>query len=118
MHESQHAIPLTQLAKIMGFSAKPETMGRFIAKVTLQPNTMRHGRLLRSKHGFFVESALEMIDRIEAIPRGLIEGILRGMPDDWMAGAQRNDIVDAWSDKKIAVRLSALRAGIKDGSLI
>lgn len=81
-------------------------------------NTMLHGRLLRSRHGFFVESALEMIDRIEAIPRGLIEGILRGMPDDWMAGAQRNDIVDAWSDKKIAVRLSALRAGIKDGSLI
>lgn len=81
-------------------------------------NTMRHGRFLRSKHGFFVESALEMIDRIEAVPRGLIEGILRDMPDDWMTGDQRNDIVDAWSGKQIAARLSALRAGISDESLI
>ncbi|HWV61498.1 MAG TPA: HipA family kinase [Sphingopyxis sp.] len=81
-------------------------------------NTMRHGRFLRSKHGFVVESALEMIDRIEAIPHGLIDGILRGMPDDWMASDQRNNIVDAWSGKKIAARLSALRAGISDESLL
>ena len=81
-------------------------------------NTMRHGRFLRSRHGFFADSALEMVDRIEAVPLGLIEGILRGMPDDWMDGDQRNDIVDAWSGNQIAARLSVLRTGLSDESFL
>lgn len=81
-------------------------------------NTMRHGKVLRNVHGFFVESAFEMIDRIAAVPRSLVEGILRGMPYEWMAGDQQNAFVDAWSGGEFAVRLSALRVGVSDGSLL
>jgi len=80
-------------------------------------NTMRHGKLLRNVHGFFVESAFEMIDRIEAVSRSLVEGIFRGMPYEWMAGDQQNEIIDVWASDKKTARLSALRDRISDGSL-
>ena len=80
--------------------------------------TVSVGKLLRRLHGFFRDSAFEMIDRIAAIPRDTVRGFLREMPDEWMVAEQREGISDLWSEKRLGGRLMALRTGIADESLL
>jgi hypothetical protein len=58
-----------------------------------------------------------MVDRIAAVPTAVIAEILREMRD-WLTVEQKEGIRELWSDKKIEVRLSALRTGIINGSLL
>jgi hypothetical protein len=80
--------------------------------------TLRVGRFLREQHGFFRRSAYEMIDRIAAIPSGVIEGFVRGMPDDWLTKEQSEGVCENWSENRIQGRLMALRSGLADESLL
>ena len=79
--------------------------------------TLRVGRFLRSRHGSHGQSAIEMVDRIAAVPTAVIAEILREMRD-WLTVEQKEGICELWSDKKIEGRLSALRTGIINGSLL
>lgn len=79
-------------------------------------NTVRHMRLIDTVHGFSLDMALEMIENIQAIPVSVIDGIIRGMPNDWILDYQIRQIHDAWAEGKIKFRLSALRSGLNDGS--
>jgi hypothetical protein len=79
-------------------------------------NTVCNGKFFESVHGFSVDSALEMIDRIGAIPVSTIDGIIGKMPNDWMLDGQKHQFREAWFGSRLEPRLSALRAGIKDGS--
>jgi hypothetical protein len=76
------------------------------------------GKLLQKVHGRFSESAIEMVDRIAAIPASVIEGILVGIPEDWSDATQKEGLCDAWSSSQFRDRLAALRAGIRDGTLL
>jgi len=76
------------------------------------------GKLLRHTHGFFEDSALEMIDRIAAVPTSLVAGLLAEIPPDWASHTQKEGICEAWQSSQMQQRLAGLRAGIKDGSLL
>jgi len=80
--------------------------------------TVRVGRFLRDRHRFFLRSAYEMIDRIAAIPGGVVEGFVRQMPDDWLTTEQSEGICENWSENRIKGRLMALRSGLADESLL
>jgi hypothetical protein len=80
--------------------------------------TVGIGRFLRHRHGFFVRSAIEMINLIAAVPAETIAGILGPMPDDWMGVEQRKNVCELWSAGRIERRIAALRSGITDGSLL
>lgn len=80
--------------------------------------TVSVGRRLRETHGPFPASAFEMIDRIGAVPVETIEGILKGMPKDWLTAEQREGTCDNWSSDRVKGRLMALRSGIADGTLL
>lgn len=77
------------------------------------------GRWLHRLHRFYPRTAFEMIDRIAAVPAETIAGFLSKMPDDWMLAEQREGICELWSGKKsIGGRLTALRTGLADESLL
>lgn len=89
--------------------------GRFPVAAT---STIRHGRFIRNVHGFFADSALEMVERIRVVPNEFLVGILGGMPDDWLADDQKRMLCDFWASGARESRLSALHTGIVDGSLL
>lgn len=80
--------------------------------------TVRIGRFLRRQHGFHLRSAFEMLDRISAVPADTIASFLGPMPDDWMSYGQREGICGLWETKRIGGRLTALRTGLADGTLL
>ena len=80
--------------------------------------TMTIGRAVRRTHGEFPGSMIEMVDRIAAIPLDTIRALTSGMPDDWLSGHQREGLCEHWASATIRDRLSTLRAGIEDGSLL
>lgn len=79
-------------------------------------NTVCNGKFVESCHGFSLDTALEMIDNIRDIRVSVIDRIIGGMPSDWMVDDQKQQIREAWADSRLAARLSALRAGLEDGS--
>lgn len=79
--------------------------------------TLQVGRVLRKTHGFDAAFALEMVDRLAAVPSSLVESILGEIPGEWITSAQSEVVYEAWSDRDQS-RLSALRAGLKGGSLL
>ena len=83
-----------------------------------QSRTVLVGKMLRDRHGFFVDSALEMVDRIEAVPRDVIAGFVGEIPSEWLTQARREEICETWSSQPYRERIKALRAGLKDGTLL
>lgn len=80
--------------------------------------TLPVGKLLRHVHGFFEDSALEMVDRIAGVPAGVLGGFLAEIPADWASDAQKVGIGETWSSSRMHDRLADLRAGIRNGSLL
>lgn len=79
-------------------------------------NTVCNGKFVEAHHGFFLDSALEMIENIRVIPISVIDGIVGGMPNEWMLDDQKREICSAWADGRHNLRLAALRSGLEDGS--
>lgn len=79
-------------------------------------HTVCNGKFVESLHGFSLDTALEMIDNIWDIRVSVIDRIIGGMPSDWMVDDQKQQIRGAWADNRLGARLSALRAGLEDGS--
>jgi hypothetical protein len=79
--------------------------------------TMRIGKPFRTLHGNHIGAALEIVDRVAAIPMDVIDAILQSMPSAWMTTEEKRVIRGDWLELGNGVRLPALRAGLKDGSL-
>ena len=77
-------------------------------------HTVCNGKILQSLHGFYADSALEMVDRIAAVPTAIIRGIVEEMPLEWVTNEQRDRIYESWSCDLFDSRLSALRAVIRN----
>ena len=73
------------------------------------------GNMMQRTHGSCAESALEMIDRIRAVPTSTIESFFKGLPEEWLAHDQRGMLYEYWSSDKKQNRLELLRARISDG---
>jgi hypothetical protein len=79
-------------------------------------NTVCNGKFVENFHRFFLDSALEMIENIRVIPVSVIDGIIGGMPNEWMLDDQKSQISGAWAEGRFNKRLAALRSGLEDGS--
>lgn len=80
--------------------------------------TYQIGILLRQFHGFFLDSALELVDRIEAIPLDVIASFFAGLPPEWINVDEREALGRFWDGPAIRDRLNALRAGLSNGHLL
>lgn len=76
------------------------------------------GRRLKAIHGTFDRAAIEMIDRIAALPKAAFDHIVREVPDEWLTQEERGGLLEVWGSPGFSERLAALRKGITDGSLV
>jgi hypothetical protein len=79
--------------------------------------TLSVGRVLRSKHGFDLDAALEMVKRLEATPVKTIRRFLGELPNGWLTQREGDVLCDDW-ENRLGARLAALSAGLRDGSLL
>jgi hypothetical protein len=80
--------------------------------------TVSVGKNLRRIHGFDLDAALEMTNRISGLPVNVIEGIMKPMPSDWLSETARRGVTELWQNGHLGQRLDALRGGLTDGSLL
>lgn len=80
--------------------------------------TVDSGRRLRTTHKFFVESAVEMVQKIEALSPQTIANFLRNLPEEWINKKLWDSINDFWSSDGRTTRLAALRIGLENGELL
>ncbi|OYY77406.1 MAG: hypothetical protein B7Y43_11080 [Sphingomonas sp. 28-62-20] len=81
-------------------------------------HTVWVGRIVRKTHGPHLESALEMIDRIAAVPLNEIDRIVGQMPADWLSVDQRKGLSGFWSEGRRLNRIERLRALVRHESQI
>jgi hypothetical protein len=70
------------------------------------------GQHYRRIHGDHLESAVEMLDRISAVPAATVVNFLNEMPDTWLNARQLGDIHEFWSDGRREQRLKNLRSAL------
>lgn len=78
-------------------------------------NTVVVGKKLTATHGFYPESAIEMIERIRLVPMSKIEQIVRSLPEEWVSLGVKEQLYDFWSGKNLNLRADSLRAVLEDG---
>lgn len=83
-----------------------------------QSETVQVARDLRTVHGFFADSAIQLVDQLKAVPRSVISGLFDAMPSEWVHSEERERICDIWSGPQLDERLSALRTGLENGQLL
>jgi hypothetical protein len=81
-------------------------------------HTVWVGRVVRKTHGPHLDSALEMIDRIAAVPLNEIDQIVGRMPSDWFSVDQREGLSGFWSEGRRLDRIARLRAFVRHESQI
>ena len=80
--------------------------------------TMFVGRRLRKLRAFDPESAFELLDRVKAVPLSEVESILSSVPQEWISDELRERVHEQWQKGVVRGRVEALRAGLKNGSLL
>lgn len=90
----------------------------FQAFPSMPCNTVQCGRLLRAMHGFDQTAALATLDRIGALAPDTLQGFIRRMPTDWLPGDVHASFMDWWNNGGRSSRLSNLRKGVGDGTLL
>lgn len=76
--------------------------------------TILVGNMLKRTHGPHTDAALEMVDRIGAVPTTVIEDSLKEVPEEWLGQDQRGMLYEYWSGAPLRVRLERLRALVSD----
>lgn len=77
--------------------------------------THQIARQLSSFHGFFPDSAEEMLKLIGAISPSEFKSFFRWLPPEWVNVGERETLCGFWAGDRIRARLEALRAILKDG---
>ena len=80
--------------------------------------TRRRGVTARQLHGWNEAAALTTLERLGAVASGTLEGFFREMPSDWLARSLQDEFLEWWSSSKCSDRVTELRKGITDGSLL
>lgn len=83
-----------------------------------QSSTVLLRKRLSSIHDAFDASAIEMVDRIEAVPKEVFLRYVDETPEDWLGHAQREAFSEVWGSPGFHNRLATLRARLLDGTLL
>lgn len=80
--------------------------------------TVTVGRRLRAIHGRYDREALEMVERIRAVPKATFDQFVNEIPDDWLTQDERGGLLEVWDSPGFSKRLDNLRSGLVDGTLV
>jgi hypothetical protein len=74
--------------------------------------TILVGNVHQRLHGTHVESAIELVERIGATPRSVVDGIFSEMPESWLNDRQRGIFDGFWTDGRKDRRIANLRRAL------
>ncbi|MBO9602099.1 MAG: hypothetical protein J7496_06285 [Novosphingobium sp.] len=80
--------------------------------------TVQVARRLRIVHGFFADSALQMLKLLQAVPIAVFESFFRAMPSDWLHTEERDILCAFWAGEGMHIRIEELQRGITDGQIL
>ena len=81
-------------------------------------NTRNSARLLRRCHGFDMQAADGVLERLSHISTEKILSVLSEMPADWLDAAMRQSFLVMWDGQGRSDRLETIRKGVVDGWLL
>ncbi|WP_366930209.1 HipA family kinase [uncultured Sphingomonas sp.] len=81
-------------------------------------NTRQLGRRCREIHGEHLAPALEMVERIEGLPRTVFSRIVNDVRDDWLDEVAKGSLCEIWGSSDFRRRLAHLRTGLTSGDLV
>jgi hypothetical protein len=81
-------------------------------------HTRATGAKLRLRHGFHLETACSMVERIDGLAPQTIMGLMQRIPQDWLRAGFDRDVERWWGSPAFKARLQRLREGLRDGSLL
>jgi len=70
------------------------------------------GNFHQRVHGRHLESAVEMLDRIAAVPASTVNNFLNEMPESWLSDQKRGNFYEFWSDDRKEQRLKNLHIAL------
>ena len=73
---------------------------------------------MRQRHGFDLNSALTVVNRLGLIKADDISRLMDQMPTHWLGDGSRNDLLTYCRNGGWAARVATLRKGLVDGSII
>jgi hypothetical protein len=80
--------------------------------------TRRRIATLQARHGFDVPAAKATLDQLGAVSTAAIEGFIATMPADWLAPQLHGEFVQWWSSGARQDRITQLKEGIENGTLV
>jgi hypothetical protein len=81
-------------------------------------NTRQFGTLLRQLHGFDQTVAIGTLDRIAGLSPDLAARVIGEMPDGWLSAELTAQFSTWWAAAHRASRVSGLKQGLSDGTLL
>jgi hypothetical protein len=84
----------------------------------LGTGTVATGRTLRTKYGFSTVAAELALDRLDAVTAPQLNQILAEMPVDWLAKQIQDELLTWWSSSARADRITIVRTGLFNGTLL
>ncbi|PKB19189.1 hypothetical protein B0I00_1419 [Novosphingobium kunmingense] len=83
-----------------------------------ETETVTVAKLLRIVHGFFPDSAHQMLTKIGAVPSAVFGSFFEGLPFEWTDQRERDSLCDFWASQRLGYRIDALRSKLDDGQVL
>jgi hypothetical protein len=74
--------------------------------------------LVLQPYGKDIPAALDVLSRLDALPVAVINDILASMPLDWLPQTERADVTTWWSGFDRTARITSIKQGLSNGTLI
>ena len=81
-------------------------------------HTMLSSRMMRAIHGFNIDSADAILTRFRQGREFIIEGAVRGLPNEWLAATPRREFMVRVASKRFENEIIQLQQGLRDGTLL
>lgn len=81
-------------------------------------NTVVTYSILRTKQPFEIDPAINILERINAVPVVKVKEFLEQMPVEWMQKKARKSIVQWWSSGARKLLVDAIKTGLKNGTYL
>lgn len=79
--------------------------------------TAKFARIMKLRHGFDGDAALEMVGRIGNVPTSFMQSAMDKLPQGWLDESTAVRFLEFWGGEDRNERLARLEASIKNGSL-
>jgi hypothetical protein len=81
-------------------------------------NTMRRSRVIRTIHGFNIDTADTLLTRFRQAREFIMDGAIRGLPKEWLTATHRDAFMARVASKQFEDEIIQLQQGLRDGTYL